>query len=230
MKIRKNYFLPFYVLFVSMSVFSLAQGSQIRNVPAFNGVKVFGNIQVNLQKGQSQQVRVSARGVDIEKVNTYVDDGLLKIKMQEGIYKETEVKVVITYTQLIEITASGSARIYVNSKIEQSKFYADVNSGGFARLNVSVEEIKLNLHSGGELDISGRAQSQQSKVVSGAQLYAVGLESDHVTIKTNTGGMAEVFVKKSIDGTAATGGGIRYKGNPKISNVKGTLGGSVSRY
>ncbi len=210
--------------------FGVAQERAQRNLPAFNGIRVFGAIKVNVKQGRQQMVKVRAYGVDVDKVNTFVDDGLLKIKMQEGIYNDIEVEVDITYSNLIEIIAGGSARIDVNSEIRQSKLYVDANSAGTVNLEVDLEAIKINLHSGGQLNISGKVESQQIKVVSGAQLNALRLKSEHVTIKSNTGGNAEIYAAGSIDGSAATGGSIRYRGNPKIVNVKSSLGGNISRY
>ncbi|MDN5213818.1 head GIN domain-containing protein [Fulvivirgaceae bacterium BMA12] len=207
-----------------------AQGGQPRNVPVFNGLKVFGNIQVTLREGNRQSVKVRARGVDNDKVNTFVDNGVLKIKMQEGIYNKIDVRVDVIYRSLNEVTVSGSGEVYVESLIQQNSFYVDVTSGGYARMRVDVNSVEINLHSGGQLEIAGKAEHQETKVVSGAKLLAYRLESGHVTIKANTGGTAEIFVSESITGSASTGGGIRYKGSPRIENIKGNLGGEISRY
>ena len=233
---RLNRVMKCFSIFLIVVIFSLqtievsAQGVETRNVPAFNGVKVFGNIRVTLREGGRQSVKVRARGVAISKVNTFVDDGLLKIKMQEGIYNQIDVRVDVVYRQLHEVTATGSAEVFVESLIEQNKLYIDVASGGYARMRVDVDAVEINLHSGGQLDISGKAKNQQTKVVSGAGLFGYNLESDNVVIKANTGGTAEIFVKESITGSASTGGNIRYKGRPRIENIKGNLGGDISRH
>ena len=207
-----------------------AQGMQSRNVPAFNGVKVFGNIRVTMRQGGRQSVKVRARGVEISKVNTFVDDGLLKIKMQEGIYNKTDVRVDVVYQRLNEITATGSGEILVESLIEQNELYVDVASGGYARMSVDVNSVEINLYSGGQLEISGRAKNQQTKDVSGANLYGYDLESENVVIKANTGGTAEIFASESISGSASTGGQVIYKGRPRMENIKGNLGGDISRH
>ena len=225
-----------YFLFILMLVMAAfvtsgagAQGVQPRNVPDFNGVKVFGNIQVTLRQGNRQSVKVRARGVDISNVNTFVENGLLKIKMQEGIYNKIDVRVDVVYKRLHEIAATGSGEIFVESLIAQDNFYVDVTSGGYARVRVDTQSLEINLHSGGKLEISGRAKNQQAKVVSGANLLAYDLESDNVVIKANTGGTAEVHAKASITGSASTGGNVRYKGNPRMENIKGNLGGNITR-
>ena len=207
-----------------------AQGVQSRNVPAFDGVKVFGNIRVTLRQGDRQSVKVRARGVEISKVNTFVDNGILKIKMQEGIYKQIDVRVDVVYQRLNEITATGSGDVFVASLIEQNELYVDVASGGYARMKIDVNSVEINLHSGGQLEISGQVKNQHTKVVSGAHLFAYGLESENVEIKANTGGTAEVFASESITGSASTGGSVRYKGRPGLENIKGNLGGDISRY
>ena len=219
------------VLIPALGTFTThAQGVQSRNVPAFDGVKVFGNIRVTLKEGGRPGVKVRARGVEVSKVNTFVDNGLLKIKMQEGIYNQIDVRVDVVYQRLNEITATGSGEVFVESLIEQNELYVDVASGGYARMRVDLNSIEINLHSGGQLEISGRAENQITKVVSGANLLAYNLESDNVTIKANTGGTAEIFVKKSISGSASTGGNVKYKGRPGMENIKGNLGGDITRY
>ncbi len=227
-KTKRITFIGCLIIFAIQVVY--AQQTDVRNVPAFNGIKVFGAIEVNLKKGNQQKIQIKAFGVDVNKVTTYVDDGLLKIKMQEGIYNNIDVKVDITYTNLIELNAGGSAKIRVNSAIQQRKLYVDANSGGSIELNVDLEAININLHSGGTLFIDGTVESQQIKVVSGAQLHALKLKSERINIKSNTGGVAEVYALDSINGSAATGGTIKYNGNPRIVNVKSSLGGNISRY
>jgi len=225
----KNVFLLVSFLFLVVSpVWS--QGFENRNLPNFNKIKISGNIIANLTKGIKQGVQINAIDLEPNKVNTYVENGELRINIQDGIFRGGHIAIDIEYVELEGIEASSNCEVYMENTIKQPSFDVKVSSAAYLKITVDVNEIDIALHTGGELDISGTARKQKSKVLSGSIMHGFYLTSEEIDIKANTAGQAEVTATNMIKATSATGASIIYKGQPKIENVKGNAGGEVSRF
>ncbi|MDN5203818.1 head GIN domain-containing protein [Fulvivirgaceae bacterium BMA10] len=215
----------FAFIFISTAVHSQSRDS--RKLISFDRIKVFGNINVTLQEGTKEKAEIRVRGLSTEKVITYVSQGLLKVKLQDGNFKDVNIDVLITYRELREITASASAYIQSKSIIKGDKLEVGAGSAGNIVLKVDLNAIDITADTGARIDISGSTKRQNSKVTLGAQLDASKLDCNEAFVKSNTGGQIFLRANKHIDAVAATGAQILYRGNPEYRNVKSSLGGEV---
>lgn len=227
-RILKKTVLLFFMVLLSNAVF--ARDSEERVVKSFDDIRVTGRMEVRLEEGKKERLRIEAEGIEISKVFTEHSGGTLKIYIQRGFLKEDiDVKVYVTYTKLREIHSSALASIKGKSIIKGDKLVVDVNRNGKAELKIDVSTIDLTVSSSGELDISGRTETQNTRVNTGGKLKAFDLDCDNTYIRVNTTGTGEVRANKLLEATVNTAGNLRIKGSPAEETIKSGAGGTVTR-
>ncbi len=228
MKIK--FFALLLLVLCSIPSFLLAQrGKETRKVESFGELKVLGDIDVELQKSNTEEIIIRAKGIDLEDVVTEVSGDRLRIKQRKKYFSDIDIKVIVKYKSLREIIASGGAYIETD-KIEGVKHILLVaNSGGKIETDVSVESIDMKAHQGGGIKITGNARSQKANVNTGGYISGFGLDSKKAYVRVKAGGYIKVTVKNKIDAGVSMGGEIFYRGNPKKVSQSTSLGGKITK-
>ena len=85
----------------------------------------------------------------------------------------------------------------------------------------------MKANSGGIINISGTAETQDVLVNSGASYNGEDLKSEVTSVTANAGGTAEIYASKTINATTRAGGNIEVYGAPKNRNTKNVIGGRI---
>lgn len=215
-------------LFLSLTLLVNAQSQEKREIQSFDKLDVFGNIQVEMKLGETESLQMYTKNVDPSEVKTEVKDKLLKINMKSNLFKdEVEVKIVLTYKEIREISSNAAAEVIVKDLIKGDKLFIEATSGGRIELKVELNAVELKAYQGAHIDISGRSVLQESFINTGGVLSGSNFTSDEVFIKMNTGGKAEIIVNKLLDANVNTGASLNYFGKPEKENISSTLGGKI---
>lgn len=227
MKSIKHFLL--LTLILCASIVSAQTTETTRNLGAFNLLDVGNGIKVELVKGDKETIKIIARGIETEKVRTEINNRLLKIDLKPGVFKNIEVKVILTYKDIYEITASSSAEVKATDVISGDDIRFKVSSSAYLEAEVDAEFINLEAASSGKMFIKGSSNSQLSKAMSNGEINALELSSDVVNVTANSAGKATVQANKELSASAATAGKVIYKGSAAKKDVKSTTGGSVTQ-
>lgn len=160
---------------------------------------------------------------------TEVSGGILKVGLGNGNYNNTDVKVYITYVELDKLMANSAGNIFCENVIKSTKLSLSATSSGTIDIQAEVDELEANAGSAGEIRLKGKAQTAVIEAGSAGEVDAYELVANVVKVKAATGASAKVNVVKEIEARAATGGDIRYRGNPERSNTSSSTGGSVKK-
>lgn len=217
------------VLLMSIFALGIAQRSEVRTTGSFDEISTTGGILVELVPGDKEEVKVRVSEVDLDKVVTEVSNGVLKIRMKPGIYKNATINVTVSYQTLRELRATAGGEYYSRSVLSGDKLSISAIAGGIATLEVDVNAVELKAGEGSRVEISGLARSQRSAASSGGVILAEELESETVSVKANTGGRAEIYVLENLEANVSTGGRLTYFGNPAIETIKSNLGGKIEK-
>jgi hypothetical protein len=224
---KKVWFVFAFAVFFN-SGFALETEERI--IASFDSIRATGCVNVFLKPGKNERLIIEARGIEISKVFTELDGTTLKIYTQKGfVDDDIDVKVYVTYKELREVHSSALADIQAESAIKGDKLVVDVNSKGLANINVDVNTLEITVSVSGDLEISGKAKTQNTSVNSDGMLEAFNLKCEKTYIKINTAGMAEIRAGDVLDATVHTGGNLRYKGKPSKETIKSSLGGTVTK-
>lgn len=223
----KTYRTILFILAFLLPLVTIAQ-TEKRKLKEFDRISVFGNMDVDLIKSDSFNVKISAQGANLEEITSIVDGMELKIRMVSDLFSDAQVTVRVYYKELREISATGGACIHSDMLIKIDNLELKAGSGGEIYLwNVDINSLEAKVTKGSVILVSGKAKTQIISASAGGTYSAFDLESENAFVETNTGGKAKVRVSKKLDAKAISKGYIGYQGEPETIDKKESLGGEV---
>ena len=223
----KNFLVP--VLFLALSLHTLAQQSVTRSVSSFTGVKAAEGIDVYLKKGAKESVRVETDGISPDRVVTEVSGNYLKIHMREGNRGKVEVRVYVDYVNLEKLSVSSAATLSAEGPIRSKTLDISASSAGDMKLTIEAETVQVSASSAGEIQLKGKATSVSADASSAGEVDAYDLEARTVVAEASSAGSVHVYVTESLTAQASSGGDVRYRGSPDKSITNSSSGGSVKK-
>ncbi|MCW3169891.1 DUF4252 domain-containing protein [Chryseobacterium sp. 09-1422] len=223
-----------------------------RNVGNFSGIEVSTGVNVVFKQENATSVKVYADSDKLQNIITKVENGVLKIYIDNKGAKKMKFKnlsVNISSPNMNNIkTSSGSIFNVVNSirennvKIDASsgsnvagKFIVNntidfgVSSGSTVKASITSGKIMVKSSSGSSVSLEGNSDLGMIDVSSGAAVKAESLRINNAEVESTSGSSVSVNVTDKMRVKASSGGSVRYRGNPKIdSDVSKTSGGSLS--
>lgn len=216
--------------FCLITLFSWAQSKETRELSSFTRINVGQAIKVYVEKGAKESCVIETEGIDTRDVLTDVNGRTLKIRLDKNRkWRNIDVVVHLTYTEIDAISINSAARVYSKGTIKTNDMEIDVSSAGNGELDVDVDELEIEISSSGNLEISGNARYQDIDISSAGSLDAYDLNCEEVSASVSSAGKAKVQASKRIDARANSAGSIRYKGNPDKAYVSANSGGSIRR-
>ena len=215
----------FFATMLSVSAFAFSQNT--RNVGEFSRLKTYDRLQVELIP--SREAKVEIVGYEDGDVETVNKNGELKIRMSVAkILQGADTKIKVYYTSLNDIQASQGSVITSSSTLDSSMLKLTSNEGSKITLKIDTSNLTAKLNSGAEINVTGKAVSQDLTVNSGAKFYGKELNAENAKVSVNAGGVAEVYADAAVNTTTRAGGRIEVYGNPDDRNVKKVAGGKVN--
>jgi hypothetical protein len=217
------------ILLTALCTAAWAQKTQTRNLSPLTGIKVAEGVNVYLKKGDKESARIEATGIDPENVLTEVSGSYLKIHLEDGRYRKTEVKVYVTYVKLEKLSASSAGSIFTDESIKCSSMDISVSSAGEVEVVLDAEEVSVSASSAGNLGLSGKTRSLEADASSAGEIDAYNLEAQRVQAEASSAGSIKVNVVSELTAHASSGGSVRFRGNPNKSITDSSSGGSVKK-
>jgi len=220
--------LLFAVAPLLLSLNLLAQtNTETRDLGVFNAVKVSNSIEAELIKGDKHEVIISASGIDLNRIETEIDNRTLEVEIDGSNFGASTVKVTITYVEIDEVTANTSAKVFVKEVLQAKEVKLSAYTASYLEAKVNSQSLSLEAATNAKIFIDGTARTLALKAYTNAEIDGENLEVEEATVKVNTAAHANFSVNESIKGSAATAGKVYYKGNPNIVDVKTNTGGAI---
>lgn len=220
------------VLIMSLlsSSYVFSQSKTTRSLADFTYVSVGEAINLVLIPGSQNRAVITASGIDLDEVLTEVSSSRLKIHLDDGRHNNINVDVVLTYKTLERLKVSSAAEATTKGPIKSSNLEVDVSSAGEAVLELEVGTLDLDVSSSGEAEFSGWVTSQTVEVSSAGSYDGTDLKCDEADVSASSAGSARIFVSKSVEVSASSGGSVKYSGNPDKVRESSSSGGTVREY
>lgn len=214
-------------LILLITTVSFAQDRIEENLPAFNEIKVFDLIEVELIKAEKNEVVISGTNIDEVKILTD-DNGILKIRMMTKTrFNGNDTKVKVYFTNLEIIDVNEGAIVTSEHTFRQKNITIKGQEGGEAHLEIDTENAIFKTVSGSSLYISGSSTQQEVTVNSGGGFNAKDLKTLNAEINVTAGGFADIYATEFVEAKVTAGGTISIYGNPKKIKKKKRLGGKI---
>lgn len=207
-----------------------AQKIQNRVLEPFDKIEAFGSFDIEIQYGNKEQVKLESSTINIDEIELKVEGRKLKISMVEKVLEnQKQVKVLLTYNELREISVSGGAFIVGLNDIKGDKLEVIANSGANIDIKVNVNVIEVEVGQGATLAVNGNCKTQNVNTTMGGIYSAYNLKCNNTYAKATMGGIAKVVADSTAELSASMGGTLGYKGNPAKILMNKTFGGKIKQ-
>ena len=169
--------------------------TEVRDVSAFRGVSSSLPCNVYYSHDNEQEVRVESTREFAPKVLTEVEDGILKLKLEEGRYPKLILRVVITSPDIESLAVRGSGNLIHEGELFASKSLSIKisGSGDIQAGYIGSEDFSAQVSGSGDLRIATLACKDFNAHVGGSgsqridYLSCTGIDasvggSGHITI------------------------------------------------
>lgn len=203
-----------------------------RQVGDFDELGVSGSFDVFLVKGEEGKVIVNVEQNLEPYLVTEVQNGTLKVKWKKGTNVRTtkSTKVTVHFEDLSGVALSGSGDIISKDMISTDEMDIAVAGSGDIRLEIDAMESKAAISGSGDIELSGSSKSFEAAVAGSGDIEAYDLKSDEAELKISGSGTIHANVANELVARVSGSGNIKYKGNPRIEDVKVSGSGNVSTY
>lgn len=175
----------------------LARGdeeTETRNLDEFNRVVIEGAMDVVIEAGKSQSVKVSADEDYLDRVETHVDDGTLYISQEGRRWHNINVDIEISVRNLDGIYLEGAADIDATG-IDSDDFELEIDGAGDVTLEGSCGTVTIEINGAGDID-------------------AEDLKCKNVDVTINGAGDVDASASESVIAELNGVGDITICGNP----------------
>ncbi|UKB83576.1 DUF4252 domain-containing protein [Chryseobacterium sp. MEBOG06] len=224
-----------------------------RNVGEFSKIDVSVGVNVIYKQENTKSVKVIADADKLQNVITKVENGVLKIYVDNKGARNLRFKnlnVNVSSPNLNGIkTSSGSTFTAINSveennmlieaesgSIVKGKFdirnavSVTVNSGSVVKAEVIVPKLALDISSGASVNLSGQAASAVIDINSGASCKADDLRIGTAVAESTSGASLSLLVTDKLKVNVSSGASVKLKGDPELdAKVDKVSGGSFKQ-
>lgn len=204
--------------------------SEKRSPGDFHGVSVGGGFNVEIKIGPVREVIVEADDNVMERIRTYVDDGVLRIETRRlNSLTNVHMKVYVTNPVINTVRSSAGADVMVRNTIEEKdKVWFAASSGATIQAEVDAPEVEADASSSGTLKLSGNTRNFEASASSGADIKSWNLLSENTIVKASSGAKASVHASVKLKAAASSGGNIKYHGGAASTEIDESSGGDVN--
>lgn len=206
--------------------FAFSQRTIDTEVGEFDTIKVFDLIEVNLI--QSDENRIMIKGWNVDDIKWTNKGGVLKLRMQlDKKFQGEQTVIEVYYTHLDVIDGNEGAQITCNEMVKKSKIELKAQEGARIRIGMDVDYAEIRAVTGGIVEASGLAKSQNIVINTGGIFDGRDLRTSNTEVKISAGGEADVFASEQVDINVRAGGDVTVYGKPPRVNKRTFAGGRV---
>jgi len=205
-----------------------AQQTETRKPGHFTKVHSGGSWEVILEEGNSEEIRIEAKGLELSKVKTEIDGDVLKLGLERGSYSNVKLTFYVTYKSLEGVKCSGSGEMNVKDDVIAEEFYIGLSGSGDVYIkSLRADDLEASISGSAKIKIQDGAIGNAKVNQSGSGNFVaenVSIEDLEISKSgsgdTSVGDLGEISVRSSGSGD------IIYSGSPRMGDIK--ISGSSS--
>lgn len=238
--------------FASENTSSYLNGES-RNVGQFSGIDVSAGVKVVFTQENSTSVKVFADADKLQNVITKVENGILKISIDNKGTKNLRFKnlsVNVSSPKMDRIKTSSGSNFTTVNEIRGKEMTVDASSGsgivakfqisGISNIeassgsnvkaSISSDKVLVKSSSGSSIKLEGNTEYVSIDASSGASCKADQLTANIGVVESTSGSSVSVSAKNQLTVKASSAGSVKYRGNPKIeANISKSSAGSLNQ-
>ncbi len=215
-----KYFNTLTFLLLITSLFSQRVTQELEE---FNSLDVATGVEVNLRQGEPR-ADINVKKGNIEDLIVEVNGSELKIKFKNNrgwnwSSGSRHAKIDLYCGDLKSIETSSGASVESDFIMSTKHFSADASSGSTISISVESNSFTADVSSGSVVEVDGVTDELEVDASSGASFRGVRMKAKEVNADVSSGASIKVWSTDKFEGGASSGGSIKYKGNPKYTNI-----------
>ncbi|QUY58136.1 DUF4252 domain-containing protein [Chryseobacterium arthrosphaerae] len=223
-----------------------------RNVGEFSRIEASVGVNVIFKQENNRNVKVIADADKLQYVITKVENGVLKIyidnKGQRNVrFKNLSINVssphiygvktssgsIFTVLDTVvennmDIEAEAGSVIKGNFNIKQDAA-VNVSSGSVLKADLTASKLALDISSGANVNLSGQAASAVIDVNSGSSTKLEDLKIASAVAESTSGASLSLFVTDKLKIKVSSGAAVKLKGNPELDAKVDKISGGTLR-
>ncbi|BDS09868.1 head GIN domain-containing protein [Aureispira anguillae] len=220
-------------LFLFLTVFAFTSceqngpiATQTYDLNAFTGVSAQSAIDVNIIQGNTQSVKLTGADNLLDKVDIYVENSTLIIKMKFGFYQNNNIVADITIPSIDFVEISGSGNVWLDDFAFTDDLTMKITGSGNIKtgvLDLSNQTLTCEVTGSGNITTQGQANVTNLKISGSGDYEAHDMIAGYGHTKITGSGNAKVNITTDLHVTISGSGNIYYKGQPTIEvNITGS--------
>jgi len=199
---------------------------ETRSLDPFTGIGVSLSADVYYSTGNSHEIRIEGDPKDVNDLETWVDNGMLKMKFEDWRIKRSKLTLYITSKELEKVSLSGSGKFYADETLSLEEMYLAVSGSGSVNLSkLSVEELDVKISGSGGVNISkGSAEEADVKISGSGKVKAEGFEVSEFSAAISGSGSVKITVLEELEARISGSGSVYYHGDPQINSTSSGSG------
>lgn len=233
---------PFFV-FLFTAVFTttaLAQktvydaNAEPRTVSSFHAVHISNAFDVYLTQGGDERVAVSAASKDdVQRIETKVENGVLKIRYNESKKwwgGNKKLKAYISVKNIDELRAGGACDIKIEGGLRASSLKLNLSGATDLSGELTIDgTLDANLSGASDMDITGSAQNVTIDVSGASDVKAYNFTTNTCNVDASGASGVRITVDKELSAKLSGASNVSYKGGALIRDIKTSGASSISR-
>jgi hypothetical protein len=209
-------------IFTMASCVEAKQQTETRQLAHFTTVHSGGSWEVILEEGNSEEVRIEVKGVELSKVKTEVSGGELTLGLEKGNYNNIDLKFYVTYKTLEGLKVSGSGEIEVMDNVIARDFSISLSGSGDVEMkNLMADRLKVSISGSADIEIRGGEIGDAEISQSGSGDFdAKDLAINNLNVSKSGSGDTQVGDLGMVSVKSSGSGDIIYSGTPKMGDIR----------
>ena len=213
------------LVFLAFAVAIHAQVKEERTVDKFTSIWMSIPGDLYLSQGSPQKVVLEADKDILQKIETEVENGKLKIKFSVyNVRTTSKIKVWVTMPEVDGLFLSGSGSLNAETAIKSDEMEISVSGSGKIHIKeLTCDEVDAAISGSGNINLGGSADEMQMSISGSGSCAAEGFSVQEASIHISGSGSCKINAVKDMEAAISGSGTVYYAGNPTIdASVSGS--------
>lgn len=205
--------------------------TKTRSVGDFDKIAISGHFKVTLEKRKEGAITLKGESNIIEKLETTVNDGVLKVKFKKGLNFKSHktVSLTIGYQDIESVSLSGSGEVVCDDLITAKDLDLSLSGSGNIKANVAATNLDASISGSGNMSLSGKTANFSCGISGSGNMNTQKLTALIVNAKISGSGNVKINAVNEINAKTSGSGNIIYSGNPTIIKANSSGSGSIQK-
>ena len=194
---------------------------------SFDKIEVSRGLDVYLTQSDNEHVSVQADENLHDIIKTKVEGNVLKIFTEENINYCEAKKVIVSFINVSAIETSSGSDVYSTNTFTADDLKLQSHSGSDLNLSIQANSIDCSASSGSDVELSGSTTNFIANASSGSDIDASKLIAENSHAEATSGADITVNTSKELSAKASSGGDIKYSGSPSKVETSDNASGSI---